>query len=153
MVSAIAEGEHRIVAEDAQGNRTILFSANNQGAISGGGSVDGVPTNTTADKLQVIPYGGAVVSTGQRIILQTKLSAADGLDATDAFIQLCFTRPDGSEKILASTDLGYTTDYPAATPATHWIDLGTGYQLLEGERLRIGSRLGTPSMISIQDDA
>lgn len=154
MVSAIEPADLRVVIEDANGNQSVTHTFRNGGAISAGGSPDGVLANTTIDKQQKIGVAGPVATAGNRVRLLAKLDAADGLDASDCVVQVGYTKSDGTESQLTAADFGFTTDLPAATPAGSWVELGSGYLVPDGQRIRVGSMtLSTPTVLSIQDDA
>ena len=153
MASAPRPGQLRIIAEDPQGNQYICHTAYSLGAIAAGGSPDGVLANKTADKQVKLPLAGPVLQGGWILRLLMKMDSADGLDASDATIAIAITESNGAERALSSTQIGYTVDFPAATPASQWIELGTGYTVPNNANMRVGSASGyTPTVIAIEDD-
>lgn len=153
MASANEPGSVRVVIEDANGNQQVTHTHRNGGAVSAGGSPDGVLANLTADKQLIVPIAGRVASTGDKIRLLMSLDATDGIDASDCVVSVAVTEDNGTETQLTATDFGFTTDLPAATPATSWVELGTGYSVPDSKRIRIGSASNvTPTVISVEDD-
>lgn len=153
MASANEPADLRVVIEDPNGNQTVTHTYRNGGAISAGASPDGVLANKTVDKQQKVGLSGPVATAGHKVRLLAKLDAADGIDASDCVVQVAYTKSDGTESQFTAADFGFTTDLPAATPAGYWVELGSGYTVPDGVRLRIGSAtLSTPTVISIEDD-
>jgi len=153
MASVNEPADIRIVVEDPNGNQAVAHRFRNGGAISAGGSPDGVLANLTADKQLKVGPSGPVASGGYKIRLLAKLDAADGIDASDCVVAVAYTQSDGTESQLTAADFGFTTDMPAASPAGQWLELGTGYTVPNNVRLRVGSQTQTtPTVISIEDD-
>jgi len=153
MASANEAGEVRIVTEDIQGNQKIAYKLRTDSAINAGKSPDGVLANTTIDKQVKLGLAGAVAAGGHKVRLFLKLDAADGIDSSDCVVQVPVTEDNGTQRVLNATDFGFTTDLPASTPASSLIELGTGYTVPEGSRLRVGSLdKSVPTVISIEDD-
>ena len=153
MASANEPAALKIVVEDPQGNQQVAWEGRSDSFINAGKSPDGVLANLTVDKQGVIPLGKPIAFPDYVIRLFAKLDAADGLDVSDGVIQICVTQSNGVERQLNATDISYTTDYPAATVAGTWLEMGKGYTVPAGQKLRVGSITGkTPSVISIEDD-
>lgn len=158
MASANEPGLLRLVVEDANGNQWVAHQLRSDGAVNAGKSPDGVLANLTHDKQVKLGLAGPIAKGGSRIRLLFKLDAADGLDVSDGVFQIAITEvtPSGrpiSERQLSASDLGITTDYPAATNASSWHELGTGYLVPDGMFVRIGSAsMQTPTVISVEDD-
>lgn len=150
MASATENGELRIYAVSPEGQRILTHRYRNGGAISAGGSPDGVLANKTQDKWVFIPKADYPVLTGGwKVQLFIVLDASDGLDASDSYIEIPLTIRGGGIKYLNATDLGYTTDYPANSPAGVELPLGAGYTIPDGQEAKIG---GDHGVISIEDD-
>jgi hypothetical protein len=144
----------RIVAEDPNGNQFVVRTFRSDSAVNAGKSPDGVLANLTIDKQLRMGLAGPVLMGGWRVRLLAQLDAADGLDVSDGVFQIPMTLSDGTEKTLGASELQISTDYPAATPAGHWIEIGKGYTLPDGQRARIGSASGlSPVVISLEDDS
>lgn len=153
MASANEAGELRIVVEDPQGNQGICHKFRSDSAVNAGKSPDGVLANLTTDKQMKVGLGGPVATPGSRVRLFFKFDATDGLDVSDGVYQIPVTFDDGTERVLSASDLGISTDIPAATVAGSWIELGSGYLVPDGVRLRVGSKsMLTPIVISVEDD-
>jgi hypothetical protein len=153
MASANEPADIRIVAEDPFGNQYVVHTARSDGAINAGKSPDGVLANLTHDKQVKLPVGGPVLVGGWKVRLLVNLDATDGLDVSDGVFQVAVTDATGAERQLSASDLGITTDFPAASPASSWLELGSGYTVPNGQRLRIGSlSLTTPTVVSVEDD-
>jgi len=56
---------------------------------------------------------------------------------------------NGNQIYLTTADIGYTTDFPASTPAGIWLDLGAGYTVPEGSTFFVG---GGKYFMSWEDD-
>lgn len=149
MASANEPGSIMVVAINPLGQEIPVLKYRSDSPIAAGKSPDGALANLTADKWLYARMGGPVLSTGWKVGLRFKMDAADGLDASDCVIQIPLTYDDGSQTNINATDLGFSTDLPAATPAGVWLPLGTDYTVPAGTRLKIG---GGPIVISIEDD-
>lgn len=149
MASANEPGNLRIVAITPQGIEVEVAQYRSDGPVSAGKSPDGVLANLTIDKQMFMQLCGPVLGDGWKIGLRFKMDAADGLDASDCVIMLPITRDDNSPRTLNATDLGFSTDLPAATPAGVWLPLGSDFGIPVGTRWKIG---GGPVVISIEDD-
>lgn len=150
MVSANEPGVIRIYAVSPEGQKIKTHEYRSDGPINAGKSPDGVLANLTADKHLYMPkFDGVVLTGGWKVVLGFTFDAADGLDVSDGFIQIPLTVQNGGVKYLNATDLGNTTDIPAATPAGAEIQLGAGYTIPNGQRVKIG---GGSAVISVEDD-
>jgi len=158
MASGNEPGLLRIVVEDAGGNQYIAHTIRSDSAVNAGKSPDGVLANLTIDKQVKLGLAGPIAKGGSRIRLLFKFDSTDGLDVSDGVYQVAVTEvlPDGraiAERNLSASDLGIATDIPAATPAGSWIELGTGFQIPQGQYFRVGSAsLSTPTVLSVEDD-
>jgi hypothetical protein len=153
MASANEPADLKVVIEDPFGNQQICHKFRSDSAVNAGKSPDGVLANLTHDKQLKVPTAPPIASAGYKVRLFASLDAADGIDASDCVIQIPVTYADGTEKVLSASDIGFTTDLPAATPATYWVECGTGYTVPDGVRLRVGSAsMLTPIVISLEDD-
>jgi hypothetical protein len=148
----------RIVIEDANGNQYVCHQVRSDGPINAGKSPDGVLANLTIDKQMRLGLAGPIAKGGSKVRVMFKQDSADGLDVSDGVFQLCVTEvtPNGqpiSERQLGSSDLGISTDYPAANVAGVWHELGTGYTVPDGMFIRVGSSsMLTPTVLSLEDD-
>jgi hypothetical protein len=149
MASATEPGLLRLYAIAPGGQKIQLATYRNGGSISAGGSPDNVLANPTADKHLFQGVGGPIMSTGWVLAMSLTADAADGYDASDSFISIPLTRDDGVTRFLNSTDLGYTVDLPAATPANIELPIGAGFTIPNAERWKFG---GGPIVISVEDD-
>lgn len=150
MASVTEAGEIRIVAESPEGHQITTHRYRSDGFINAGGAPDGVLANKTRDKWAFIPKNDSVIlSGGWKVRLYFKFDSADGLDASDCVIQIPLTVKGGGIRYLNASDLGFTNDIPASTPAGQWIELGTGYTVPNGEFVKIGGDYG---VIAIEDD-
>lgn len=153
MASANEPGEVRIIAEDIMGNQSVCYKFRSDSALNAGKSPEGVLANLTVDKQVKVGLAGPVARGGWKIRLMFKFDSTDGLDASDCVIQVPVTEDNGTQRVLNASDFGFTTDLPASTPADSLIELGTGYTVPEGARLRVGSADKTvPIVLSIEDD-
>ena len=153
MVSAIEAGEIRVIVEDIMGNQSICYKLRTDSAVNAGGSPEGVLANLTIDKQVKVGLAGPIATGGSKIRLMAKFDAADGIDCSDCVIQVPVTEDNGTQRVLNAADFGFTTDLPAATPANNLIELGTGYIVPQGARMRVGSKDFTvPIVLSIEDD-
>jgi len=153
MASANEPGDLKIVIEDAFGNQRICHKFRTDSAVNAGKSPDGVLANLTHDKQVKVAPAPVVGSAGHKVRLFASFDAADGIDASDCVVQIPVTYSDGTEKTLSASDIGFTTDLPAGTLASSWVELGTGYTIPDGVRLKVGSAsMLTPIVLSIEDD-
>jgi len=154
MTSANEPCDIRLIAEDPFGNQHICHKFRGDGAINAGKSPEGVLANLTHDKQMKVGTAGPILSGGWKVRLLINLDAADGVDVSDCAIQIPITHADGAEHQLGASDFGIATDLPAASVAGSWIELGTGFTVPDGDRLRVGSATKeTPIVISIEDDS
>lgn len=153
MASANEPADLKIVIEDAFGNQQVCHKFRSDSAVNAGKSPDGILANLTHDKQMKVPTAPPIGKGGDRVRIFASLDAADGIDASDCVIQVPVTYADGTEKSLSASDFGFTTDLPAATPAGNLVELGTGYLIPDGVRLRVGSAsMLSPIVISLEDD-
>jgi hypothetical protein len=136
-------------AEDPNGDRKRIFSGVNE-QTGPGGSQDGVQATVKDNELPFMPLNQFPIPAGYKIILAARLKTADGADASDAVINIPVRDQSGAQRYLTRTDVGYTTDLPAATPAGIVVDLGAGYTVPDGQTLFLG---GGKYFISLEDDA
>lgn len=149
MASANEPADLFVIAEDTLGNQSRVFSFRSDGPVAAGFSPDGVLANTTVDKQMKVPIAGPVLQGGWKVRVFTSLDAADGIDASDCIMLIPITFSDGSIRQLSTSDIGFTTDLPASTPATSLLELGTGYTIPEGTTAQLG---GGPIVMSLEDD-
>ena len=149
MASVTEPGVVRLYAVAPNGQKSQVATYRNGEAVSAGGSPDGVLANKTADKQLFQPRAGPVMSTGWTFAATFTLDATDGIDASDCVISIPITRDDGVVRYLNATDLGFTVDLPAATPAGVELPLGTGFTIPNNTRFQFG---GGIIVISIEDD-
>jgi len=149
MASATIAGTLRLYAITPAKERIQVATYRNGQAISAGGSPDGVLANLTADKQLFQPVGGPVMTTGWVLAATIAIDATDGMDASDAVFNIPITEDTGVPRFLSTTDLGYTVDLPAATPADVEVPLGAGFTIPAGSRFKFG---GGPIVISVEND-
>jgi len=150
MASVTEPGTLRVYAVTPEGQKVgPVYQARNGGPISAGGSPDGVLANKTADKWAYMPKSNVVLSGGWKVFATIELDAADGIDASDCYVDIPITIKGAGIKHLNASDLGFSTDYPASTPAAIELPLGAGYTIPNGQLVKIG---GDKAAISIEDD-
>jgi len=149
MASATQAGTIRVYAVSPEGQRVQTHTFRNGGSISAGGSPDGVLANLTADKHLFIPKHPQIMTGGWKVAMTIELDATDGLDASDATIDYPITIRGAGVKFLNATDLGYTVDFAAASPASVELPLGAGFTIPDGQMVKIG---GATGVISIEND-
>lgn len=149
MASVTEPGVLRLYAVTPQNQEIEVASFRNGGPVSAGGSPDGVLANLTADKQLFQGIGGPTMTTGWKFRVKIILDAADGIDASDCVFSIPIISDDGVIRYLDATDLGFTTDLPAASPASVPLPLGDGYTIPSGTRYKFG---GGPIVISVEDD-
>lgn len=136
------------VSRSGKGEK-VLLRIRSDSNINAGKSPEGVLANLTVDKQVYLPLSSLGLLAGDKIILYFKLDATDGLDVSDGVFLLPYWE-DGEFRQLNATDLGITTDIPAATVPATWVALGGGYTVPTNVRLaRFG---GGSCVISIEDD-
>jgi len=149
MASANEPGLIEVSVERSGLGEKCLYRIRSDSNINAGKSPDGVLANLTVDKQVYCPFSGPILHAGDIIRIYFKLDAADGLDVSDGVYILPYWE-DGIYRQLNATDLGITTDIPAATLAGNWIALGAGYTIPSNVR---SARFGNGSIvISIEDD-
>lgn len=136
-----------VVGKTPSGNETRLFQGVNE-QTGPGGSPDGAQATVKANELPFMPVNPAVLRGGDKIIIKTVLTAADGIDASDCVFNLPIKR-NGALEYLSRTDLNFSTDLPAASVASVEHQLGTGYTVPEGDTVQIG---GGPYFLSVEND-
>ena len=150
MASVTEAGILRLYATEPNGRKHLVWQGRNGGVVSAGGSPDGVLANKTADKWIFLPrIESPVLYGGWKVQLTLEMDASDGLDASDAFISIPISVKGAGVRELTASDLGYSTDIPASTPAGIEVPIGAGYTIPNGEAVKIG---GGPMAISIEDD-
>ena len=150
MASANEAGKLEVCMITAEGDVKVVHTYRSDGPINAGKSPDGVLANLTVDKWMFMPRAGPVGTGGCKIGIRFTPDAADGLDVSDGVIQIPVTYSDGGVRYLNATDIGNTTDFPAATPAANPYFLGAGWTVPNGIRVMIG---GGPVVISVEDDS
>lgn len=129
------------------GDKKRLFQGVNE-QTGPGGSPDGVQATVKANELPVMPVSPIKLPGGYKIVAYAVLTTADGLDASDSVINVPILR-NGNLEYLSISDLGYTTDYPALSPASVELQLGAGYTVPENDIIQVG---GGTFFISIEND-
>jgi hypothetical protein len=149
MASATQAGTLRVYATEPNGHRHLVYQFRNGGAISAGGSPDGVLANKTVDTQVFVPKKLPLMAGGWKVQMTLALDATDGLDASDSYIELPVSIQGAGVRHLNAADLGYTVDYPAASPAGVELPIGPGHSIPNGEIAVIG---GAHCVISIEND-
>ena len=148
MASDQATGaEIRIYAKDPAGNEVKLFQGVNE-QTGPGGSPDGAQPTVKDNELPFMPVHPFKLKGGDKLVVKAVLKVADGLDASDSVFNIPIRRNGGAE-MLSIADVGYTTDYPASTPANVELPLGSGYTVPEGDVIQLG---GGKYFISVEND-
>lgn len=137
----------RIYAVEPNGKRHPLFKGVNE-QTGPGGAPDGVQATVKANELPIMPVAPLQVTGGNKIIAVSELKVSDGIDASDCVIQIPILR-NGAPDFLSASDLGFTTDYPASTPAGVELQLGAGYTVPQNDMIQVG---GNRFFISIEND-
>ena len=112
------------------------------------GSADGVQQTVKANELPYMPLSDFVAKGGDKIVITGELTTADGLDASDSVFNVPIMR-NGNLEYLSRSDFGYTTDYPASSPVSVELQLGSGYTVPEGDQIQIG---GGTFFMSLEND-
>ena len=112
------------------------------------GSPDGVQGTVKANELPIMPLSSFVAKGGDKIVITGELTTADGLDASDSVFNVPIMR-NGNLEYLSASDFGYSTDYPASTPASVELPLGAGYTVPEGDTIQVG---GGTFFMSLEND-
>ncbi len=149
MASVTEPGILRVYAVSPTGQRFQTHMFQNGGAISAGGSPDGVLANVTEDKHMFIPKSALKLYGGWKVVLTLEMAAADGLSYADSRIQLPITVKGEGVQWLTVAKLAWTVDIAAATAADIEVQLGKGYEIPLGKVAKIG---GAKGVISIEDD-
>jgi len=146
MASVNEPGVIRIYAQTPSGQRIKTHEYRSDSFINCGKSPDGVLANLTVDKQPFIPKSNVVLYGGFTVVMTFEPDSTDGIDVSDCVVSLPLTTPTGVI-YLNTTTLGITTDL---TPiADREMDLGSGYEIPQGTRAKIGGGTG---VISIEDD-
>jgi len=149
MASDQATGaEIRLYAVSPSGAKKRLFQGVNE-QTGPGGSPDAAQATTKDNELPFMPLNPFVMKGGDKLVAYVVLKVADGLDASDAVMNIPILRNGGME-MLTRTDVGYTVDYPAASPVDVELQLGSGYTVPEGDAIQLG---GNKYFMSVEDDA
>lgn len=138
----------RFIVEAPNGDRKKLFQGVNE-QMGPGGSQDGVQATVKDNELPFMPVQGTICPGGSKIIPQIKLTAADGMDASDCTVTVPVMDGQGNSRYLSASDFGLV-DLPASTPADVWIDAGTGFEVANNDSLRLG---GGKYFVSFENDA
>lgn len=136
-----------LYAKSPNGDERQLFAGVNE-QTGPGGSPDGVQATVKANELPVMPVANFALKGGDRLLAKVKLVTADGIDASDCVLNIPIMR-NGRLEFLSAADLGFTTDYPASTPAGVELPLGTGYPVPTGDNIMVG---GSTYFMSVEND-
>ena len=137
----------RVVGVAPSGKVTPLFQGVNE-QTGPAGSPDGVQATVKDNELPFMPLNPTVLRGGDKLAVVIYLKVADGLDASDSVFNIPIRR-NGALEYLSTTDFGYTTDYPAASPINTPLQLGAGYTVPEGDTVQLG---GGKYFISVEND-
>lgn len=129
------------------GKKTPLFQGVNE-QTGPAGSPEGVQATVKDNELPFMPINPIELSGGDKIVLFAVLKTADGLDASDSVFNVPIKR-NGALEFLSTADFGYTTDYPASSPADVELQLGSGYTVPEGDKVLLG---GAKYFMSLEND-
>lgn len=134
-------------AVSADGRKKRLFQGVNE-QTGPSGSPDGVQAVVKANELPFMPVQNFELKGGDRLVMYTVLTVADGIDASDCVFNVPIMR-NGNLEYVSASDLGFTTDYPASTPVNVELQLGSGYTVPESDKIKLG---GGNYFISVQND-
>ncbi len=150
MASAALPGAKIVIYGVTPGqNKTRLFQGVNE-QTGPGGAPNGVQATTKANELPFMPIQNVELRGGDKLMIFVNITVADGIDMSDGVYNIPIIR-NGNLEYLSTSDFGIATatDYPASTPAGVELQLGTGYTVPEGDRIKLG---GGNYFISAQDD-
>lgn len=150
MASGQAPGAKiRIYGVTPTRSKNILFQGVNE-QTGPGGSPDGVQATVKANELPVMQVQKKMVlKGGDKLYLTVEQTTADGLDASDCVFNIPIVR-NGNVEYLSRSDFGFSTDYPASSPADTELPMGAGYTVPEGDNIILG---GGTYFISVENDA
>lgn len=140
--------EIRVYAVAPNGDKQRLFQGVNE-QTGPGGSPSGAQATVKANELPFFNVHPFVLKGGDKLVIYGVMKTADGSDASDCVFTVPILRNGGLE-FLSAADFGYTTDYPAASPANVELQLGAGYTVPEGDNIQFG---GGKGFMSWEDDA
>lgn len=139
----------RVYVKRANGDAIKVFEGQNE--ITGpGGSPDGAIATVKDNELPFMPLSPIVAEGGDKIVVTGEMTAADGADASDSVFILPVRVIGKGYRNLSTASVGYTVDYPAASPASVELPLGSGYTVPTGERIQVG---GAKFFLSWENDA
>jgi len=137
----------RIYGVAPSGKKTPLFQGVNE-QTGPAGSPDGVQATVKDNELPFMPPKPQVLRGGDKLMVFVVLKTADGIDASDCVFNVPILR-NGSLEYLSTADFGFSTDYPASSPADVELQLGSGYTVPEGDSIQVG---GGKFFMSVEND-
>ena len=137
----------KLYAVSPSGKKEPLFQGVNE-QTGPAGSPDGVQGTVKANELPLMSVTPFVLKGGDILRLFAILTTADGLDASDSIFNVPILR-NGALEYLSISDFGYSTDYPASTPAGVELQLGAGYTVPENDQIQLG---GGTYFMSLEND-
>lgn len=139
----------RVYVKRANGDAIKVFEGVNE--ITGpGGSPDGAIATVKDNELPFMPLSPVIAVGGDKIVVTGEMTATDGADASDSVVLLPCRVIGKGQRNLTTASLGYTVDYPAASPASVELPLGAGYTVPNGEQIQVG---GAKFFMSWENDA
>ena len=143
----LTAAELRIYAVSPGGDKKRLFQGVNE-QTGPGGSPDGAQATVKDNELPYMPVHPFVMKGGDRLVMVGVMKGTDGADASDSVMNIPIRR-NGALEYLSTTDIGYTSDLPAASVVEVEHQLGAGYTVPEGDKVQLG---GGKYFISWEDD-
>ncbi len=144
----LTNAEIRVYAVSPSGDKRRLFSGINE-QTGPGGSPDGAQATVKANELPFMPVQPFDLKGGDRLVFYGVMKGTDGADASDSIFNIPIVR-NGRLEYLSRADIGYDTDIPAASVINIEHQLGAGYTIPEGDKVRLG---GGVYFLSWEDDA
>jgi len=144
----LTNAELRVYGVTPAGDKKRLFQGINE-QTGPGGSPDGAQATVKDNELPYMPLNPIKLKGGDKIVLYGVMKTADGADASDSIINLPIMR-NGALEYLSASDLGYTSDLPAASVANVEHQLGAGYTVPQGDVVQVG---GGKYFMSWENDA
>ena len=143
----LTNADIRFYAVAPNGNKVRLYSGVNE-QMGPGGSPDGVQATVKDNELPFMPVAPFQMKGGDKLVAYGVMKTADGADASDSVFNIPIRR-NGALEYLGTSDIGYTSDLPAASVISVEHQLGAGYTVPEGDMIQLG---GGKFFISWEDD-
>lgn len=142
MASAQEPGVIKMYILKPNGMRIPIFTMRTEEAAPGGAPDHAVSANQ--EKWRYWPVGGPIINHGDRLLINVKLDASDGIDVSDCVFSIPFKRSDGGIDIITDADVTMTDITPPAAAETQL----AYYDFVGGPR-KFG---GATIFMAIEDD-